>query len=81
MSDEVDLRVALAMAQKDAAEAKTEAKELRDWLTAIEQRSGLMSDSLTSRAFTVLGYYLLASFMVGIPIGLVVVIVVELLKR
>lgn len=39
MSDEVDLRVALELARKDSAEAKAEAKELRDWLTAIEQRS------------------------------------------
>ena len=81
MSDEVDLRVALELARKDAADAKAEAKELRDWLTAIEQRSGLMSDSILSRAFTVWGYYLLATLTISLPIGVIIFVAAELLRR
>lgn len=77
MSDEVDLRVALELARKDAADAKAEAKELRDWLTAIEQRSGLMSDSVVSRAFTVWGYYLLATIIISIPVAIVTAVLLS----
>lgn len=73
---EIELRVELALAQKDAAEARAEVKELRDWCQSLEERSGLMSGSLMARAFTVWGYYLLATISVGIPIGLIIALLV-----
>lgn len=77
MSDEIDLRVSLAIAQKDAAEARAEAKELRSWLQAIEERSGLMSDSIFTRAFTVWGYYLLATIIISIPVAIVTAVLLS----
>lgn len=85
MSDEVDLRVALALAQKEAAEARAQVADLerkiseqQDWLMSIEQRSGLLSNNLLTRAFTVWAYYLVATLTISLPIGLVVVVVVLL---
>lgn len=85
---EVELRVALALAQKDAAEAKAEAIEARREVRILQRRivklaelSGLMSESVFTRAFTVWGYYLLATLTASIPIGLVMWVASELIRR
>ncbi len=81
MADEVDLRVALELAQREAAEARREVRILQRRIKRLEELSGLSSDSLMTRAFTVWGYYVLATLMISLPIGFVMWVVVELLVR
>lgn len=81
MSDEVDLRVALELAQREATEARREVRILQRRIKRLEELSGLSSDSIFTRAFTVWGYYLLATLTVSLPVGFVMWVAVELLKR
>lgn len=90
MSDqsEIDLRVALALSQQAAEDALAEAKEARREVRVLQRRivkleelSGLMSENIFTRAFTVWGYYLLATLTASIPIGLVMWLLIELSKR
>ncbi len=66
---EVELRVALELAQREASEARREVRILQRRIKRLEELSGLMSDSVLTRAFTVWGYYVLATLTVGVPVG------------
>ncbi len=79
--DEINLRVALELAQREATEARREVRILQRRIKRLEELSGLSSDSLITRAFTVWGYYFLASLIIGLPLGAGIWVIMQLVFR